>query len=178
MRGLVHDTMAKAATAGKYLTFCLEEEHYGLEIMRVQEIVGLLPVTRVPRLPHHIAGVVNLRGRVVPVMDLRLAFGLPDPKMNERTCIVVVHTIKGDGSKVTMGVLVDEVSDVVDLAADRIEDTPEFGTEVDTDFIKGVGRLEERVVLLLDIDLVLSVSDMEAIEKAADIGSLESEGDN
>lgn len=159
-------TSEALATAGKYLTFSLGEEHYGLEILRVQEIVGLLPVTRVPRLPAMVAGVVNLRGRVIPVVDLRLAFGMRASAMSERSCIVVVSVHRATGTTV-MGVLVDEVSDVADLAHAEIEETPEFGTAVDTSFIKGVGRLEGRVVLLLDIDRVLNTREIEAIERAA-----------
>lgn len=156
------------ATAGKYLTFSLGEEHYGLEILRVQEIVGLLPVTRIPRLPAMVAGVVNLRGRVIPVVDLRLAFGMQGSAMDERSCIVVVSVTRGSGLTTVMGVLVDEVSDVVDLVGADIEETPEFGTTVDTSFIKGVGRSEGRVVLLLDIDRVLNTSEIEDIQQAAE----------
>jgi purine-binding chemotaxis protein CheW len=159
------------ATAGKYLTFSLGEEHYGLEILRVQEIVGLLPVTRVPRLPAMVAGVVNLRGRVIPVVDLRLAFGMQRSAMDERSCIVVVSVQRGSDASTVMGVLVDEVSDVVDLVDNDIEETPEFGTAVDTSFIKGVGRLEGRVVLLLDIDRVLNTTDIEDIERATSVAS-------
>lgn len=169
--------LTQEAVAGKYLTFSLGDERYGLEILRVQEIVGLLPVTRVPRLPDHVAGVVNLRGRVIPVVDLRVAFGLKDTEVNDRTCIVVANLVRADGSEVTMGALVDEVSDVVDLTEADLEATPEFGTEVDTTFIKGVGRLGERVVLLLDIDKVLTVNEIDAVERAgaADEG-MEEEG--
>lgn len=159
---------ATLAQAGKFLTFSLGSELYGLEILRVQEIVGMLPVTRVPRLPEYVAGVVNLRGRIIPVVDIRLAFGLSDITMTERTCIVVVRVMReGADSAVVIGIIVDEVSDVLDLGVDSIEATPEFGTEVDTSFIKGVGRAEDRVVLLLDIDRVLSGSELTVVELAA-----------
>jgi purine-binding chemotaxis protein CheW len=156
----------KRATAGKYLTFGLADEHYGLEVMRVQEIVGFMPVTRIPRLPAFVAGVVNLRGRVIPVVDMRLAFGLPPAEVTERTCIVVVHVERGDESRAVMGVIVDEVSDVADLVAESIEDTPEFTSDVDTSFIKGVGRIEDRVLLLLDIDRALSARELDAVQLA------------
>ncbi len=162
-------TLQTAARPGKYLTFGLAEEFYGLEILRVQEIVGLLPVTRVPRLPSFVAGVVNLRGRVIPVVDLRLAFGLPASAMHDRTCIIVVRVERAGGGSTVMGALVDEVSDVVDLAAEAIEDTPEFGAAVDTSFIKGVGRSEERVLLLLDIDRALSGAELDAAESAVEL---------
>lgn len=159
------------AAAGKYLTFNLGDEHYGLEILRVQEIVGLLPVTRIPRLPELIAGVVNLRGRVIPVVDLRLAFGLPRTDMTDRTCIIVVRIERGDGTPAVIGTIVDEVSDVANLVGTDIEDTPEFGSSVDTSFIKGVARVDERVVLLLDIDRALSSAELELVERAVTDGS-------
>jgi len=155
------------AEAGKYLTFSLGDEHYGLEIIRVQEIVGLIPVTRIPRLPAFVAGVVNLRGRVIPVVDLRLVFGMPASAMNDRTCIIVVSLDRADGTTAVMGVIVDEVSDVANLTEDAIEATPEFGTTVDTSFIKGVGRYEERVVLLLDINGVLTTGELDELDRVA-----------
>jgi purine-binding chemotaxis protein CheW len=156
------------AQAGKFLTFSLGSELYGLEILRVQEIVGMLPVTRVPRLPDYVAGVVNLRGRIIPVVDIRRIFAMKDLAWTERTCIVVVRVEReGAAGATVLGVIVDEVSDVLDLSAEKIEATPEFGIEVDTSFIKGVGRIEERVVLLLDIDRVLSGSELNVVELAA-----------
>jgi len=157
----------ESVTAGKYLTFNLADESYGLEILRVQELVGLSAITRVPRLPAFIAGVINLRGRVIPLVDLRLCFGMAGSAMDDRTCVIVVRVERGKDHAAAMGVLVDEVSDVVYLAQDSIEPTPEFGTTVDTSFVKGVGRLEDRVVLLLDIDRVLSSSELDAIAQAA-----------
>lgn len=163
------------AKAGKYLTFGLADEHYGLEVLRVQEIVGLLPVTRVPRLPAFFAGVVNLRGRVIPVVDLRLAFGLSSSQMTERTCIIVVKVERSGTSATVMGMLVDEVSDVANLSDDAIEATPEFDTSIDTSFIKGVGRADDRVLLLLDIDKALSSSELDVVERAVAGNAAESE---
>lgn len=163
------------AKAGKYLTFGLADEHYGLEVLRVQEIVGLLPVTRVPRLPAFFAGVVNLRGRVIPVVDLRLAFGLSSSQMTERTCIIVVKVERAGSSATVMGMLVDEVSDVANLSDDAIEVTPEFDTSIDTSFIKGVGRADDRVLLLLDIDKALSSSELDVVERAVAGNAAESE---
>jgi len=161
--------------SGKYLTFSLGGEHYGIEILRVQEIVGLLPITRVPRLPECFAGVMNLRGRVVPVLDLRGAFGLPGAEFTERTCVIVVRTERANGSATVMGALVDEVSDVALLTAEQIEETPEFGDMVDTSFVKAVGRIGEQVVLLLDVDLVLSGKQLELVERAAEATELTSD---
>lgn len=151
---------------GKYLTFVLADESYGIEILRVQEIVGLLPVTRVPRMPASIAGVVNLRGRVIPVVDLRLAFGMPAAPRTDVSCIIVVRVVSSTVGDRILGVIVDEVSDVVAFTTDRIEETPEFGSEIDTSFIRGVGRIESRVVLLLDIDKALSADQMAAADHA------------
>jgi purine-binding chemotaxis protein CheW len=164
---MIVKTSEEEALAGKFLTFRLASELYGLEILRVQELVGLLPVTRVPRLPAFLAGVVNLRGRVIPLVDLRLCFGMSASAMDDRTCVIVVRVERVEGHPAAMGVIVDEVSDVVYLAADKIEPTPEFGTSVDTSFVKGVGRLEDHVVLLLDIDRVLSSGELDAIAQAA-----------
>jgi purine-binding chemotaxis protein CheW len=137
--------------AGKHLTFSLGDEHYGLGIMRVQEIVGLTPVTRVPRLPNHVAGVVDLRGRVIPVIDLRQAFGMQPVEPTERTCVIVVRVERDGGAGTVTGLIVDEVSDVADLVAEQIEAVPRFGAGVDTSFLNGVGRVDERVVMLEDI---------------------------
>lgn len=156
-----------AAVTDKFLTFRLGDELYGLEILRVQEIVGLLPVTRVPRLPGFVAGVVNLRGRVVPVVDIRSAFGMSPSDMGERSCIIVVRIERTGERDAVIGAIVDEVADVVALAKDDIEGTPSFGTQVDTSFLRGVGRLDERVVLLLDIDRVLDSRELAEIERAA-----------
>lgn len=155
-------TLEVAARPGKYLTFGLADELYGLEILRVQEIIGLLPITRVPRMPALVAGVVNLRGRVIPVLDLRLAFGLAGSDREERTCIIVVRTHGTDGEQLTMGVLVDTVSDVADLGENDIEPSPDFGTAIDTAFIKGIGRAAGRIILLLDIERVLSKEQLSA----------------
>lgn len=164
-----------SATAGKYLTFLLGEEIYGLEILRVAEIVGLLPITRVPRLPRQFSGVINLRGRVIPVIDLRLAFGLPSAELGERTCIVIAQ-VKSGADMRTVGLVVDEVSEVLDLTMDAIEATPDFGGSVDTSFLKGVGRIEGAVVMLLDIDLALTGDQIVALDAVDLLGEAEDAG--
>lgn len=156
----------ESALAGKYLSFSLADEFYGLEILRVQEIVGMLPVTRVPRLPEFVAGVVNLRGRIIPVIDVRSAFRMDLAPITDRTCIIVVSVTRAEGVSTVIGIIVDEVSDVLDLAAEAIEDTPSFGVEVDTSFIRGVGRFDDRVILLLDIDNALSSSQLQMVDRA------------
>lgn len=150
---------------GKYLTFSLAEEAYGLEILRVREIIGVMEVTAVPRTPEFIKGVINLRGRVIPVMDLRLKFGMPEAEHTEETCIIVVTL--GD---VDMGIIVDCVNEVLDIAEDDIEDSPKFGDDVTTDYILGMGKTEGKVSILLDIARVLNAEELEIMQDTASQG--------
>lgn len=147
--------------AGKYLTFQLGAESYGVEILKVQEIIGLVPITRIPRAPAFVRGVINLRGRIIPVMDLRRRFGLEAQADTERTCVVVTQVARAEG-RMTMGLLVDEVSEVLNVAQDQIEASPSFGTNVDTSFLLGMAKFGQKVVMLLDVDRVLT--DEEAVE--------------
>lgn len=136
--------------SGKYLTFCLGNEEYGLEILKVREIIGMMPITTVPRTPDYIKGVINLRGKVIPVLDLRLKFGMPEAERTEETCIIVVNI-----GQVEVGVIVDRVSEVRDIDGKDIDDPPSFGTNVDSSFILGMGKSGGRVSILLDITKVL-----------------------
>lgn len=136
---------------GKFLTFYLGLEEYGIEILKVQEIIGMMPITRVPRTPHFTRGVINLRGKVIPVTDLRLKFGMEEVEQTAETCIIVVRT-----SGLEIGVMVDKVSEVLDINEAEVEDVPSFGTEVPTDFLLGIGKVNGRVKLLLNIDRILS----------------------
>lgn len=153
------DQEALAKIAGKYLTFTLDEEVYGIEILKVQEIIGMMPVTPVPRAPRYVRGVINLRGKVIPVIDLRSKFGMEPRESTSRTCIIVMQ-VKRDAEEVTMGIIVDEVSEVLDIAVDQLESTPSFGSDVETDFIRGMGKVGKRVVILLEMDEVLSDADV------------------
>ncbi|HUX06031.1 MAG TPA: chemotaxis protein CheW [Acidobacteriota bacterium] len=153
-----------AEKAGKYLTFTLGDEVYGLEILKVQEIIGMMSVTRVPRTPDFIRGVINLRGKVIPVVDLRIKFGLDAKDDTEKTVIIVVQVIR-DSQPVTMGTIVDEVSEVMDIEAGQIEPPPQLGADVDTDFILGMGKIADKVVMLLDADKVLTGTEIELIDK-------------
>lgn len=146
--------------AGKYLTFRLGSEVYGLEILKVQEIIGIMSITSVPRTPEYVRGVINLRGRVIPVIELRRKFGLETVSDNERTCIIVVQ-VAGPVGPVTMGILVDEVSEVVDVAAEQLEPAPSFGSSIDTAFILAMGKIGDHVVILLDVDRVLTFGELE-----------------
>lgn len=139
-----------SSTVNKYLTFVLGKEEYGLEILRVKEIIGLMSITTVPKMPDYIRGVINLRGRVIPVMDLRLKFGMTEIKDTVETCIIVV-----DLGESLMGVVVDKVSLVLDIHESDIDPAPSFGESLDTSFILGMGKSENKVVLLLDIAHVI-----------------------
>ncbi len=143
---------------GKYLTFGLAGEEYGLEILKVREIIGMMDITAVPRTPEFIRGVINLRGKVIPVVDLRRKFDMPPAEATDETCIIVV-----DVGRVEMGIMVDKVSEVLDIASDDIEPPPSFGVSVDTDFILGMGKANNRVTILLDISRVLTADDVGAV---------------
>ncbi len=143
--------------AGKYLTFRLADEEFGLEILKVREIIGMMNVTPVPRAPEHIRGVINLRGKIIPVLDLRNIFRLEATEDTDETCIIVVE-ISLEGESILMGTVVDAVSEVLDIQEQEIEDSPAFGTNVDTKYILGIGKVKNEVKILLDIDEVLSAN--------------------
>ena len=143
-----------ASRAGKYLTFHLGAEEYGVEILKVQEIIGTLPITRVPRTPHFVRGVINLRGKVIPIVDLRAKFGM-DAAEGSATVIIVVQ-VQG----VQLGVLVDRVSEVAGIGDAEIAEPPSFGADVDTEYLLGISKGAGKVTLLLDIDRVLSTAEV------------------
>ncbi|QTA87270.1 chemotaxis protein CheW [Desulfonema magnum] len=149
---------------GKYLTFTLADEEYGIGILKIKEIIGMMPVTAVPQTPDFVKGVINLRGKVIPVMDLRLRFGMDAIDYTDRTCIIVVE-IAGETGKVMIGIVVDTVSEVLNIKAEQIEDTPAFGTQVDTNYILGMAKMEGGVKILLDIDKVLKSEEVILLEK-------------
>jgi purine-binding chemotaxis protein CheW len=151
---------------GKYLTFTLNQEEYGLGILRIKEIIGMMPVTSVPKTPDFVKGVINLRGQVIPVVDLRLRFGMKELEYTERTCIIVVE-ISGPSGNVVIGVVVDSVSEVLNIKGEDIEDTPTFGTSLDTDFILGMAKIGRGVKILLDIDRVLNAQEVVLLNQAA-----------
>jgi len=152
--------------AGKYLTFLLGSEIYGIDIMKVQEIIGIMAITRVPRTPSFIRGVINLRGKVIPVVDVRLKFGMDALESTGRSCVIVVRIYRNN-SPVTTGLIVDSVSEVLDIRPDQIEDSPSFGENVNTDYILGMGKCGDKVVMLLDIDRVLSREEISIVAQAA-----------
>ena len=165
------DTMDQAVKVmadreGKYLTFTLAEEEYGISILKVKEIIGMMPITTVPQTPEFVKGVINLRGKVIPVLDLRTRFGMESIDYTERTCIIVVE-IEGESNTIMIGIVVDSVSEVLNIKGDDIEDTPTFGAKLNTDYILGMAKMEGGVKILLDIDSVLSSEEAAALDKAA-----------
>ncbi len=140
---------------GKYLTFILNHEEYGLEILKVREIIGLMDITPVPQTPTFMKGIINLRGKVIPVVDQRLKFGMPEAEYTKETCIIVV-TIDNR----LMGIIVDTVSEVLDISAKDIEPAPSLGSSIKTDFILGMGKIKGKVKILLDVDKVLSLEEL------------------
>ena len=148
---------------GKYLTLYIAEEEYGFPIMGVREIIGLLPVTPVPQTPDHVLGVINLRGKVIPVIELRHKFGMESVEATDESCIIVVQT-----DDVSVGILVDKVSEVRDIADHEIVDAPTLGDTTGTDYILGIGKSETQVTLLLDIDRILSAEQLGELQTLAD----------
>lgn len=154
-----------AAVAGQYLSFFLAGEEYGLEILKVREIIGILPVTRVPRTPAYIRGVINLRGKVIPIIDLRLKLSMEAVEDDRETCIIVVQA-----RSVQMGIVVDQVSEVLHIVESEIEEAPEFGASIDTQYLLGLAKSGGRVRLLLDIEQVLSRDEFAALEEGVRSG--------
>ncbi len=157
---------AMAEREGKYLTFTLDKEEYGISILKIKEIIGMMPITTVPQTPEFVKGVINLRGKVIPVVDLRLRFAMESIEYTERTCIIVVE-IEGASGTVMIGIVVDAVSEVLNIKGEDIEDTPTFGTKLDTEYILGMAKMEGGVKILLDINRVLHGEEVAMLEMAA-----------
>lgn len=169
MTTVEHRTDSRAAKSeknekgGKFLTFFLSTEEYGIEILKVQEIIGVMNITPIPRTPAFIKGVINLRGRIIPIVDLRLKLSMEEAKHTEETCFIVVKA-----HDMHMGVVVDKVSEVLDIAGENVEDAPSMGEDINTDYILGIGKAGDKVKMLLDIDKVLSDKDLKALLKVQD----------
>lgn len=155
-----------SALAGKYLTLVLDNEAYGIGVLKVREIIRMQKITPVPQMPAYVKGVINLRGRVIPIIDMRVKFGLK-AEFAERTCIVVVQVKLPTDALVQMGLIVDSVEEVVTLSADEIEPTPEFGTKIDTEYLLGMAKVKGAVKTLLDIDRVVAPETVQAMADAA-----------
>lgn len=154
-----------SSLAGKYLTVVLENEAYGIGVLKVREIIRMQKITPVPQMPPFVKGVINLRGRVIPIVDLRVKFGLK-AEFAERTCIVVVQVKLPTEQTVQMGLIVDSVEEVVTLQASEIEPTPEFGTKVDTAYLLGMAKVKGSVKTLLDINRVVAPETVKAMSDA------------
>lgn len=148
---------------GMYLTFRLDSEEYGVAILKVREIIGIMDITKVPQTFDFVEGVINLRGKVIPVIDLRLKFGLKRTEYNDQTCIIVVDV------GMLMGIIVDTVREVHDIPAGSIEPPPALGASVDTDFILGMGKVNDNVIILLDIDNVLTMDEFVEMREAISV---------
>jgi purine-binding chemotaxis protein CheW len=165
METMVATTAATAASqkvdhrAGKYLTFHLGNEEFAVQVLRVREIMGIQEITAVPQTPDYVKGVINLRGKVIPVVDLRLKFGLPEIAYTQRTCIIVAQ-IENRGTKLLIGIIVDCVSEVLTLQTTDIEDTPDFGSGVETPYLLGMAKIKGKVKILLDINMVLTAQEV------------------
>jgi purine-binding chemotaxis protein CheW len=157
-------TRTKEERAGKYLAFHLGPEEFGIQVLKVREIMGIQEITAVPHTPLHPKGVINLRGKVIPVVDLRLKFGMPEVTYTQRTCIIVTE-VEGESGPMMIGAVVDGVSEVLNLAVADIEDTPDFGGEVATTGLLGMAKVKGKVKILLDIDHVMTHQDLNDLGK-------------
>jgi len=167
----IHESGSKknSAQEGKYLTFALGNEEYGLEILKVREIIGYMNITAVPQTPDFVKGIINLRGQVIPVIDLRLRFGMKQAEITDQTCIIVAEVNQSDKT-FNAGLIVDRVQEVLDIDNENIEEPSNLGSAVQTDFILGIGKVENTINILLDIDQVLSGVHLN--ETAADTASV------
>ena len=155
----------------QYLTFKLAEEVFALDISKVREVLDFTDITKVPRTPEFMRGVINLRGNVVPVVDMRLKFGMTKTEKTVNTCIIIVE-ISLDGDKTVLGALADAVQEVLDLEPDKIEPAPKIGTRLRTEFIKGMGKRDDQFIIILDIDKVFSVDELSLVQDGRDSGAI------
>ncbi len=153
-------TVAGISETTQYLTFKLDEEVFALDIAKVREVLDFTTVTKVPQTPEFMRGVINLRGNVVPVVDMRLKFGMAMTEKTVNTCVIIVE-IGIDGESTVLGAMADSVQEVLDLEPEQIEPAPRIGTKLNTDFIRGMGKREERFIMILDIDKVFSAAELE-----------------
>ena len=167
MDAAIMDQAVRAAAdrEGKYLTFALAGEEYGIGILKVKEIIGVMAITTVPQTPRYVKGVINLRGKVIPIADLRLKFGMESMAYTDRTCIIVVE-ISGADRTIPMGIVVDSVSEVLNIKGSDIEETPGFGSQLDTAFILGMAKIGGTVKILLDIDRIFRPEELNTMSQA------------
>lgn len=164
----VHDLVTDAGE-NQFLTFVLEQEEYAVDILRVQEIRGWESVTRIPNTPDYIRGVLNLRGSIVPIVDLRMRFNMKSIEYGVTTVIVVLKVLKEDGSgSRTMGIVVDGVSEVYSVPESEIRDAPDFGTKVRTEFINGLATIDDKMVIIIDIDKMLNSDELAVVDSVSE----------
>lgn len=161
------DTNVGQQLAGKYLTFSLASEAYGIPVLKVREIITMLHITMVPQMPPYVKGVINLRGKVIPVIDLRAKLGLPEAAITDNTCIVVVQIAMGGGEVKHIGLIVDAVEEVANVGAEDIEPAPDFGFSIQVEYILGMAKIKNVVKSLLDIDKVISAEEIRPVAEAA-----------
>jgi purine-binding chemotaxis protein CheW len=154
-------SQTKSATVEQYLTFTLDGALFAIDIVRTREVLAFTSATKVPRTPEFMRGVINLRGHVVPVIDLRLKFGLPRTERTVNTCVIILE-IEVDGMATVLGALADSVQEVIELVSDTLAAPPRIGTRINTDFIRGIGRRDDQFVMILDIDRVLTAEELRA----------------
>jgi len=157
-----------ANMTNKYLTFVLATEEYAVDILRVQEIKGWNKITTIPNTPHYICGVINLRGTIVPIIDLRMRFNLDRLEYGPMTVVVVVKVLSSKSKERTMGVVVDAVSDVYDVSDNDIKPPPDFGSSISTEFIKGLTTVDNKMVIVLDIDRLLNSNELAIVENVSE----------
>lgn len=158
------DTESLGVEQNQYLTFYLDREEFGVGILKVKEILEYSTPTRVPMVPEFIQGVINLRGSVVPVVDLKAKFHMPDSEITKKSCVIIIE-VNMEGDDTTMGILVDAVSEVMDIVPEDIEPSPSFGAKIKVDFIQGMAKLENQFVMLLDLDKVLSIEELAVLNQ-------------
>jgi len=162
---VIQSETKECASGGMYLTFGLGKEEFGLQILKVREIIGYTPITAVPQTPGYVKGVINLRGQVIPVIDLRLKFHMIEKEITDQTCIIIIETTTREGAALT-GLIVDQVSEVLDIETDQIEAPPSLGATMDMSFILGLAKIADRVKILLHIDAIV---DDQAIENLSQL---------
>ncbi|MEM9446059.1 MAG: chemotaxis protein CheW [Verrucomicrobiota bacterium] len=146
--------------SGKYLTFVLGEESFGVAVIKVREIIRMQEVTEVPQMPAHIKGVINLRGKIIPIVDLRIKFNLEMQELTNKACIIVVQVLSKEGSASQMGIIVNAVEEVTNISGEAIEEAPSFGNQLDQNYILAIAKIKDKVKTLLDIDTILEPEDL------------------
>jgi len=162
----VHSDPASSVRSreGKYLTFTLDSQEYGIGVLKIREIIGITEITHVPQMPDYVRGLINLRGKVIPVIDFRIKFGLKAGEQTSQTCIIVMSVETPEGPVLVGGVM-DAVSEVLNIKNEEIEDAVSFGSQIDDDFILGIAKVNDGIKILLDIDRILSVSQIHQVMK-------------